>query len=428
LFRALTGNDSQLIEEDSIYDLLADITGYCLYQGRHPFLGSLKDLESLVTMNEYLRGRDRVSRHTDDTNPHHWVGATYQLAAGICKCGHKGIGQYCARQRFMFDKKLTGANTHHYRMEDALQCRFCPLPDTLSHQIMECRQQDVVDCRDTAIANFCEASQKMAQKDKMLAKAADMYLALLRGASSGLAWLGMWFADQADMVKAAIDSCMLNKHQYNMLHKTIVKLGHDSWRMAAAHELARAKREEDDEYATRMEPNGNREFYFANAHGINEGVIKRARFRNRRARRQKALELIGEDEYERILKRKKGDEGAKCAAEVEMYKDIMGAAPFSDSLLSPTAKAGSSGSHTSTSGVSGRALALLKRPLTFSINSLPVAKRMGSLPSVAIQDDSSDNTSMDGVSGMETSLLKRPFAWSSTSLPVVKRRRKKKER
>jgi hypothetical protein len=90
---------------------------------------------------------------------------------------------------------------------------------------------------------------------------------------------------------------MLNKHQYNMLHKTIVKLGHDSWRMAAAHELARAKREEDDEYATRMEPNGNREFYFANAHGINEGVIKRARFRNRRARRQKALELIGAENF-----------------------------------------------------------------------------------------------------------------------------------
>jgi hypothetical protein len=221
---------------------------------------------------------------------------------------------------------------------------------------------------------------------------------------------------------------MLNKHQYNMLHKTIVKLGHDSWRMAAAHELARAKREEDDEYATRMDPNGNREFYFGNAHGINEGVIKRARLRNRRARRQKALEIIGEDEYERILKRKRGDEGAKCAAEVEMYKDIMGAAPFSDILLSPTAKAGSSGSHTSTSGVTGRSSTLLKRPHTFSINSLPVAKRKGSLPSATIQDDSSDNTSMDGVSGMETSLLKRPFEWSSTSLPVVKRRRKKKER
>jgi hypothetical protein len=34
---------------------------------------------------------------------------------------------------------------------------------------MECRQTDVVECRDTAIANYREASQKMAQKDKMLA-------------------------------------------------------------------------------------------------------------------------------------------------------------------------------------------------------------------------------------------------------------------
>jgi hypothetical protein len=246
---------------------------------------------------------------------------------------------------------------------------------------MECRQPDVVVCRDSAIANFCESAQKMAQKDALLARAAKMYLELLKGASSGLAWLGMWYANQADAVKTAIDSCNLTKHQYNMLHKTIVKLGHDSWKMAAAHELARAKREEDDEYATRMEPRGNREFYFGNADGISEGVKKRALLRRRRARKQKALELIGEEEYEKQLKKRKGDEGARNAAEVEMYKDIMGAAPFSDSLIRP-----------------------------------PDPVRGSNTPSV-------------GVAGMVTSLLlKRPFASDPTSPPVVKRRKKKKER
>ena len=190
----------------------------------------------------------------------------------------------------------------------------------------------------------------------------------------------MWFADQAGTVKAAIDSCMLNKHQFNMLHKTIVKLGHDSWKMAAAHELARAKREEEDEYATRMQPNGNREFYFGYADGIKEGVNKRALLRNRRARRQKALELIGEEEYLSTLKRKKGDEGAKDVAEVEMFKDIMGAAPFSDCIVR------------------------------------------------APERGSGSNSLAEGSSWLITPGIKRSLTLSSTNVPVVKRRRKKKER
>jgi len=212
------------------------------------------------------------------------------------------------------------------------------------------------------------------KRDKQLARAAKMYLELVQGANSGFAWLGLWFANQADVVKSAIDNCSLSKHQYNMLHKTIVKLGHDSWRMVATHELMRAKREEDDEYASRMDPTGgNREFHMSSTDNFTDSIKKMILLRRRRVRKYKALELIGIRELDINLKKKKGDAGATCASEVELYKEVMGSNTFEHNSW---VKPGFNGGTNSTVPIRNVNDVLVKRSRELVAEEHPALKRM----------------------------------------------------
>lgn len=223
-----TNTEPTELMEDYILDLMVKIAGYGLYKESNiPYLGTISDLIDKTDIESYLISRDKISRHTGPDKENHWKGSSYMLAASLCK-SDAGIASQAANMRILWDKQLTGANCEHYKLlEDTSQslCRFCRESDTLEHRISSCPQPSVAESRDSAMANYSIAISEIANThDKRTVKALTMYRKILERKGNGLAWLGLWFDDQALEIKHAIDSCKLSASQYNTLHKVLKKL------------------------------------------------------------------------------------------------------------------------------------------------------------------------------------------------------------
>jgi hypothetical protein len=311
------------IPELTITEYMVQVAGHSMYRNEVPYLGSVPALQDKRKVLEYLKNRDSQSRHTID-RPEHWVGSTYELAASLAKSGSTGIMQLAARFRLIWDKLLSGANQAHYGMtqdENKIYCRFCAgrILDTVSHQIATCRQTQVVIKRNEALQNFDEAIEtaQSSKTNKRVADALRMYKEILLRSNDGHAWLGLWFAQQADEICRAMQQFTLTVHQYNMVHKTLRKLMTDSIKITVAHQCAVADMEERDELTRMQEPNANR----VNVPSVKEQMM--ILNRRKRVRKHKARELLGEDMLVNIKKKRCEEETAKDPNANEVYKGII---------------------------------------------------------------------------------------------------------
>jgi hypothetical protein len=297
-------------------------------------------LRDKQNIHKYIMKRDFHSRHDTSNGKEYWGNSTFELAASMCKHGCKSIAQLAARERYMWDKRYTGANQFYYNMlddESKKMCRFCTRKlDTLSHQIAECRQPEVKALRDVALTNYDHTTSDFRTgpcKDEKIAKALDIYKNILLQSNSGLAWLGMWCGEHSITLDKAFRNMSLNQHQYNMLHKTLKKLHHDSIKIPPKHEAAKAEREEEEDRLRFRAANptmGNNNFRLyqplpADLSTKEADLIMR---RRKRLRLLKAMELLGDEELEKRLKKRKPVETAEDPNAEETYKQIIAYDPL----------------------------------------------------------------------------------------------------
>jgi hypothetical protein len=240
----------------------------------------------------------------------------------------------------MWDKRYTGANQHYYGMLDDESKKFCQFcfqkMDTLSHQIAECRQIDVKNLREDALANYETSTNDYRAgpcKDTKIAKALDIYRNILLKSNSGLAWLGMWCGEHAIALDKALTTMTLNPHQFNMLHKTLKKLHHDTLKIPPKHEMAKAEREEQMDKLRHQAANPtmgatNNRLYQPLPAELSAKQIEDIMRRRKRIRKLKASELLGDEELEDRLKKRRSVEIAGDPNAEETYKQIIAFDPL----------------------------------------------------------------------------------------------------
>jgi hypothetical protein len=148
----------------------------------------------------------------------------------------------CAENRILWDKSMSGANYFRYNIIswDEAICKFCQNKlETNEHKITECREEHCVELREAALKEF---------EDKMIAlsttklartvQAMKLYLRIFKEVNSGLAWLGLWFGDQAIRIRNAIDSASLTIKQYRILRNSVKKLSEAAIKIIRAHDIA----------------------------------------------------------------------------------------------------------------------------------------------------------------------------------------------
>jgi hypothetical protein len=74
-----------------------------------------------------------------------------------------------------------------------------------------------------------------------------LYLKILKEEKSGLAWLGMWFKEQATQIRNAIDSASLTLREYRVLRNTVKKLCAEAVKIVRKHDEAIVLKEIIDE-------------------------------------------------------------------------------------------------------------------------------------------------------------------------------------
>jgi hypothetical protein len=339
-FEITKGSDAILIPEGNITESCARLAGYALYHNNRPFLGTPQALRDKHNIHKYIMHRDFYSRHDTTNGKEYWGNSSFELAASLCKHDCRSIAQLTARERYMWDKRYTGANQYYYGMlddETRKLCRFCTQKmDTLSHQIAECRQVDVSNLREDALANYELSTNDYRSgpcKDTKIAKALDIYKEILLKSNSGLAWLGMWCGEHAISLNKAFTTMTLNQHQYNMLHKTLKKLHHDAIKIPPKHEMVKAEREEHEDRLRHRAANpnmgqNNNRLYQPLPSELSSKQIEAIMRRRKRIRKLKAIELLGDEELEDRLKKRKTVEVAGDPNAEDTYKQIIAFDPL----------------------------------------------------------------------------------------------------
>jgi hypothetical protein len=158
----------------------------------------------------------------------------------------------------MWDKAMSGANYFRFNIcsfNEAI-CRFCTGKlETTEHKITECVEEQCVELRDAAFKEFDDKMLQLSRtQHHRVVTALRWYITILKEVNSGLAWLGMWFGDQASRIGEAIDNASLTTKQYRILRNVVKKLSATAIQIVRKHDEAVVYRDILDEQTPGLDP------------------------------------------------------------------------------------------------------------------------------------------------------------------------------